>query len=176
MKAQFSESYSGTGVERTESGILYLKKPGKMRWEYKAPREKLFLSDGKSAFFYVSGESEARKALLSKLDDLRSPLRYLLGKTRLEKEFDRLELVSATADGNVVLRGVPRSMADRVQQVDLEINKQSQIVRIRIEGTDGTITEFQFSDVAENPELDDALFHFTPPKGVQVIEGEAFQQ
>ena len=177
LKAEFIESYSGAGIERSESGILYLKKPGKMRWQYAEPRQKLFISDGKVAYFYVPGEAEARKAPLSKLDDLRSPLRYLLGKTKLTKEFEHLELLAGSPEsGNLILRGKPRSMTDRLQQVELEINKQNQIVRIQIEGTDGAVTEFRFRNLSENPVLEDPLFRFSPPPGVQIIEGDELAQ
>ena len=86
LQAEFTEIYRGAGMERTESGTLWLKKPGKMRWEYRSPREKLFLSDGKDAWFYVPGERQVRRTAVKKLDDLRSPLAFLLGKTKLEKE------------------------------------------------------------------------------------------
>src|SRR6266545_4711636 len=52
MQAEFTESYRGAGVVRTESGTLWLKRPGRMRWEYREPRQKLFLTDGKTAWFY----------------------------------------------------------------------------------------------------------------------------
>ena len=83
LQAEFTEIYRGAGMERTESGTLWLKKPGKMRWEYRSPRDKLFLSDGKDAWFYVPGERQVRRTAVKKLDDLRSPLAFLLGKTRL---------------------------------------------------------------------------------------------
>ena len=90
LQAEFSESYRGAGIERSESGSLWLKKPGKMRWEYRSPKEKLFLSDGKEAWFYIPGDRQVRRTSVKKLDDLRSPLALLLGKTRLEKELDGL--------------------------------------------------------------------------------------
>src|SRR5215470_769464 len=90
LKAEFDEHYRGAGVTRDESGTVWLARPGKMRWEYRAPRQKLFVSDGKIAYFYVTGESEAQKGQVERLDDFRSPLRYLLGKSRLQKEFDGL--------------------------------------------------------------------------------------
>src|SRR5713226_5224368 len=90
LQAEFAESYRGAGLERAESGTLWLKQPGKMRWEYRLPAEKLFVSDGKTAWFYLPGERQARKAPVKKLDDLRTPLRYLLGHTRLIKEFNGL--------------------------------------------------------------------------------------
>src|SRR3954463_11699526 len=78
LRAGFTETYRGAGITRTESGTLWLRRPGKMRWDYMEPREKLFVTDGKIAYFYVPGERQARKAPVDKLDDLRSPLRYLL--------------------------------------------------------------------------------------------------
>ena len=92
LEAQFTETYKGAGMSRTESGTLLLKKPGRMRWDYDQPRPKLFLTDGSTAWFYVPGEQQARRTPVKQLDDLRSPLRYLLGKTKLEKELDGLSL------------------------------------------------------------------------------------
>src|SRR5258705_10679972 len=82
LQAEFTELYRGAGIERRESGTLWLKKPGKMRWEYRSPREKLFGSDGKDAWFYLPGDGKARKAPVRKLDDLPSPLRLVLGEAR----------------------------------------------------------------------------------------------
>ncbi len=90
FKAAFTEIYQGDGISRTESGTLWLKKPSRMRWEYHVPREKLFLIDSQTAYFYVTGDRQAKKTPAKNLDDLRSPLRYLLGKTKLEKELDGL--------------------------------------------------------------------------------------
>ena len=127
LQTDFTEIYRGAGTERTESGTLWLKKPGKMRWEYRSPREKLFLSDGRDAWFYVPGERQVRRTAVKKLDDLRSPLAFLLGKTKLEKELQALSFapdVAPLVAGDVVLRGVPKSLADRVSQVLLEITPE----------------------------------------------------
>src|SRR5260370_37451037 len=88
LQAEFTEIYRGAGMERTESGTLWLKKPGKMRWQYRSPRDKLFLTDGRNAWFYVPGERQVRRTRGKKLDDLRSPLAFLLGKTRVDKELE----------------------------------------------------------------------------------------
>lgn len=175
MQAQFTEIYRGAGIERTESGTLWLKKPGKMRWQYRSPREKLFLSDGKDAWFYVPGDRQVRKGPVKNLDDLRSPLAFLLGKARLEKELQGLSLapdVSPLRAGDLVLRGVPKAMANRVSQVLLEITPDSRIARILIEEVDGSTTEYQFSDQEENIAVNDQRFHFSPPPGVEVIKGD----
>ena len=178
LQAEFTEIYRGAGVERTESGRLWLIKPGKMRWEYRSPRDKLFLSDGKDAWFYVPGERQVRRTAVKKLDDLRSPLAFLLGKTKLEKELQGLSLapdVTPLAAGDVVLRGVPKSLADRVSQVLLEITPEHWLRRIMIEEVDGSVTEYRFSNYRENVELPDQRFQFVVPDGVEVIDGELGQ-
>jgi len=174
MKAHFTEEYHGAGMSRSEAGTLWLKKPGKMRWDYEQPRPKVFLSDGKTAWFYVPGEQQARKAPVSKLDDIRSPLRFLLGKTKLRKEFDQLGIagnITPAVAGDVVMRGLPKGMEDRVSLVVLEVSPQGRIDRIEIEEIDGAVTDFRFSDAAENVAVADSLFHFSPPAGVEVVEG-----
>lgn len=178
LQAEFTEIYHGAGMERTESGTLWLKKPGKMRWEYRSPKEKLFLSDGKNAWFYVPGERQVRTTSVKKLDDLRWPLAYLLGKTRLEKELHGLSLapdVTPLAAGDVVLRGVPLALADRVSQVLLEITPERWIDRILIEDADGSVTEYRLTNQKENLAAADRLFQFEVPDGVEVLEGNLGQ-
>ena len=178
LRAEFTEVYSGSGMDRTESGTLWLKKPGKMRWEYRSPREKLFVSDGRDAWFYLPGDKQVRKAPVRKLDDLRSPLSLLLGKTRLEKELQDLAFapdVTPLTAGDHVLRGVPRAMADRVNSILLEVTPENQIRRIRIQEADGSATEYRFDEQKENAEVSDRQFQFTPPPGVETIEGELGQ-
>ncbi|HKE31416.1 MAG TPA: outer membrane lipoprotein carrier protein LolA [Candidatus Angelobacter sp.] len=179
FKADFTETYKAPGISRTESGTLWLKKPGRMRWEYHQPREKLFLTDSHTAFFYVPGENQARKTPLKNLDDIRSPLRYLLGKTKLEKELEGLSLapdLSPIKSGDTVLRGVPRAMKDRISEVILDISPTFQIDRILIRELDGTTTDFVFSNTQENVPVQDSLFHFAPPAGVEVIEENQIAQ
>jgi len=199
LQADFIETYRGNGANRSESGVLWLKKPGlqkpgKMRWEYRSsevhpsevhPNEvhsndgkdyaKLFVSDGKDAWFYVPGDRQARRSPVKQLDDLRSPISFLLGKTKLEKELQGLSPapdVAPIGTGNVVLRGVPKYMQERVSQVLLEITPSNQIARIVIEEADGATTEYRFTNQRENVEISDAQFHFVPPAGVEVISGE----
>jgi outer membrane lipoprotein carrier protein len=173
LQADFTETYRGAGASKNESGVLWLKRPGKMLWDYREPRPKVFITDGKSAWFYVPGERQARKAAVKSLDDLRSPLRYLLGKTRLEKELAGLSLaadVSPETAGNVVLRGVPRGMEDRVSSVLLEVTPEGEIARMMVNEVDGSSTEYRFGNRRENQPIADQRFHFSPPPGVEVIE------
>jgi len=175
MKADFTEVYKGAGVERVETGTLWLKKPGKMRWEYRSPKEKLFVSDGKDVWLYVPDQHQVRKMVLKKLEDLRSPIAFLLGKSNLQKELQGLSRAPdahALESGNIVLRGVPTAMNDRVEEILLEITPQNQIVRISVNEADGSSTEYRFQNLRENDEIADAPFRFLPPPGAEVIQGD----
>ncbi|MGH9514723.1 MAG: outer membrane lipoprotein chaperone LolA [Terriglobales bacterium] len=176
LTAEFTEIYQGSGVDRTESGTLWLKKPGKMRWEYRSPEEKLFVSDGHDGWLYVPAEKQVRKSSMKKLDDIRSPLAFLLGKTKLEKELAGLSFapdMKTWHEGDVILRGVPKGMEDTLRQVLLEITPEHAIARILLYGTDDSITEYRFSNQKENLPVSDAKFRFSAPAGAEVIVDEA---
>lgn len=178
LRADFTETYSGAGIDRTEAGVLWLKKPGKMRWEYRSPREKLFVGDGKNVWFYVPSERQVRKTSMKKLDDLRSPLAFLLGKTQLGKELLGLSLapeVAPLASGDVILKGVPRGFQDRLNQVLVEITAENSIRRIVLHEADGATIEYRFSEQKEDVAISDQHFEFRVPDGVEVVE-ESFGQ
>jgi outer membrane lipoprotein carrier protein len=178
LQAEFTEVYRGAGMDRTESGTLWLKKPGKMRWEYRSPKEKLFVSNGKDAWFYVPGDRQARKESAKKLEDIRSPLAFLLGKTKLEKELRGLSTAPDIASLNAadtVLRGVPVAFADRISEIVVEIAPDSRIVRLVMQGVDGAVTEYHFTDQQEDVAIADGRFDFRVPAGTEVVEGELGQ-
>jgi outer membrane lipoprotein carrier protein len=174
LQADFTEIYRGDGAERVESGTLWLKKPRKMRWEYRSPKEKLFVSDGEAVWFYLPAERQLRKTTLRKLNDVRSPLAFLLGKTKLENELQGLSRVvdqPPMGAGNTVLRGIPKAMVGQLSEVQLEITPANQIVRIVLIEPDGASTEFRFGDWKENQPMSGNLFSFNAPTGVEVVEG-----
>jgi outer membrane lipoprotein carrier protein len=178
LEAEFTELYRGSGMERTESGTLWLKKPGKMRWEYRSPKEKLFVSDGKTAWFYVPEDRQARKSSAKKLEDLRSPLAFLLGKTKLEKELRGLSLapdIEPLASGDVVLRGVPKGLEDQISEIVLEVTPDNRIARLIMQEVDGASTEYRFSDQQEDVNIQDARFGFKPPAETEIVENEVEQ-
>ncbi len=170
LKAQFNEEYEGLGRARTESGTLLLLKPGRMRWDYSNPSGKLFLLDGKFAWSYSKGDPQVQRIAAKQLDDLRSPLRFLLGHTQLEKEIDHLA-VSPAANGQFMLAGVPHGQENRVQRLALTVSADGTIIAIEIQETDGAKTRFSFSGEQTNVPIPPATFKFTPPAGVPVVDG-----
>jgi outer membrane lipoprotein carrier protein len=173
LHAAYTEQYSGMGQQRTESGTLLLKKPGRMRWQYS--NGKLFVLDGKYATSYTPGDPQAQRVPAKQLDDMRSPLRFLLGHTKLEKELDNLKATPA-GNGEITLSGTPHyamSPGDqRVQRIAVTVVAATGIITgLRIEEIDGTVTQFAFREMKENVPASDADFHFTAPAGVSVVDG-----
>jgi outer membrane lipoprotein carrier protein len=173
LRATYTERYSGMGQQRTETGTLLLKKPGRMRWNYSSG--KLFVLDGKFAVSYTPGDPQAQRVPAKQLDDMRSPLRFLLGHTKLEKELDHLQATPA-ANGAVTLAGTPHyemSPGDqRVQKIAVTVSPTTGAISgLRIEEIDGTTTDFVFHEMQENVPASDADFHFTAPAGVSIIDG-----
>jgi len=169
LKAGFTETYEGIGIKRTESGTLLLRKPGRMKWVYDSPPGKVFLLDGKYAWFYTRGDAQVQRLPAKELNDLRSPLRFLLGHTELEKELNGLTAAPAVG-GEFTLTGQPKGEGERVRRVMLTVTSTGAITAITIEETDGALTRFTFTDEEPNAAIPAATFRFKPPPGVPVVD------
>ncbi len=171
LRVNFVQQYDGMGQHRRESGTLLLKKPGRMRWVYSQPPGKLFVLDGKYAYFYSPGQTEVQRVPAKKLDDLRSPLRFLLGHAEIAKELTGLRMTQRS--GSYVLAGVPKNMEERVSSLELTVAADGQIQGIKIEEVDGSVSAFSFTDEQPNPPVTDSEFAFQPPPGTAVVDGPA---
>ena len=175
LRADYVEQYRGMGQQREERGTLLLKKPGRMRWTY--TDGKLFVLDGKFATSYTPGDPQAERIPAKQLDDLRSPLRFLLGHTQIDKELDHLAATNGP-NGTVLLTGVPRYAAgsnaheQRVHQVTITAMPQTgEIVGIKLTEIDGVTTEFHFAHLQEDVPAADKDFLFIPPPAVTIVDG-----
>ena len=169
LKVGFIESYEGLGMRRTERGTLLMMKPGRMKWEYSEPAGKLFVLDGTFAWFYSPGDSQVQRILAKQLNDIRSPLRFLLGRTKLEKELSNLTLRPA-ANGKFTLTGQPRGQEKRVSRLTLTVAADGTITGIEMEETDGALTRFTLTGEQPNVPIPAGTFRFTPPKGIPVVD------
>jgi outer membrane lipoprotein carrier protein len=171
LRVQFTETYQGMGINRTENGTLSLEKPGRMRWDYSHPAGKVFVIDEKYGYSYTPGDAQAERYPAKQLEDFRSPLRFLLGHTRIEKELTDLTLTPQGADYQ--LRGVLIGMQQRVAEVTLTVTAEGRIDAIQWKETDGATTEFQLTNELPNPPLAANTFSFQAPAGVAVVKGLA---
>ena len=169
LRTDFTETFRGMGIERQESGTLLLRKPGKMHWSYSNPPGKIFLLDSKYAWFYSPGDPQVQRISAAQLDDLRSPLRFLLGHTQLQKELEGLTLTTPAT--GLELSGVPKGMQNRVAKIVLGVSADGVIHSMKIIEINGAETAFTFKDTQANAPAPDTDFIFHPPTGIPVVDG-----
>ena len=169
LKLDFSETYAGTGrPAQTESGVLYLRKPGRMRWEYASPAGKVFLSDGKEVFQYTPDDPQAIRSKLKESADMRAPLAFLLGKLDFAKEFKSFQ--TNTDPAGVWIVAEPKSENLAYSKVEFLASPDGEIHQVRVTGQDRSKLDFTFSNEQLNAPVSAAMFIFHAPAGVQVIE------
>jgi outer membrane lipoprotein carrier protein len=192
LKAAFFERYSdGNGGVAAESGTVYFSRPGRMRWDYQSPQQKLFLVDGTNAWFYVPADHTASRAKMKESSDWRTPLALLVGKANLSELCRRLDFVTPGAQahsdeellnpGDSLLRCIPRDnprgdSADASvapPYVLLETDPEAQLVRVVIREPGNVETEFRFGNWQENIPIPEVKFHFQPPAGVAIVDEES---
>lgn len=184
LKAKFYEQYSDGKGGSAESGVVYFSHPGRMRWEYESPEEKLFVVDGTNVWFYIPADHTASRAKIGESSDWRTPLAFLTGKADLGHICRVIEIVTAKADGNpaekpsapgnTVLRCAPRAGAgdpgEQIQDILLEADSEARLVRVTVRQPGNLTTEFRFGGWEENLALAETKFHFVPPAGVTVVD------
>jgi len=169
LKLDFSETYSvSRRPQQVERGTLFLRKPGKMRWDYAAPAGKVVLSDGKYVLLYTPGSKRLEKSRLKESEDLRAPLAFLLGKLNFWKEFRSF---SSRSEGDSTwVTATPNSDQAAYSQVDFLIAPDAVIHRVRITGQDRSILELTFTNEQLNAPVAPSMFAFTPPPGTEIVE------
>jgi outer membrane lipoprotein carrier protein len=168
----FEQSYEAQGRRKVESGVLELRKPGRMRWEYTEPAGKLFLSDGKWLWLVSPYTGRVERTRLKESEDLRAPLAFLLGKLDFRRSFSDLTLEDR---GEVALvKVLPKSDRAPFLRAEFEMNGAGAIQRLRIQGVEGSRQEFVFRGERLNVPVADARFRYVPPAGIEVVEVETF--
>jgi len=200
FKAIFLERYNeGRLTARVESGTAYFSRPGRMRWEYESPEEKLFLTDGKTTWFYVPADHTVSRISMKESSDWHTPLALLTGKASLMRYCKRIDFGDPPHDspGNVTLRCVPVGSPDatgkshprsqsaddqalspdsggQIQVVLLEVDPQTGwLASVTIRQAGGIQMEYRFGKWEGNVEVPETMFHFVAPKGVAIVNGDA---
>jgi len=170
LVARFVQSYrSGLlGRELVERGVVSIKQPGRMRWEYQEPEEKLFIADGETFYFYVP---EDKQVIVQDQDEQRSlAARLLFGQGGLLDEFEAT-LEEPFEEGVLRVRLVPRREDAELEAASIDVEPSGLVRSILLEDIQGNRTRFRFEELKENTGLSDRLFRFEVPAGVEVIQG-----
>lgn len=194
LAATFLERYSENGrMVRSEAGVAYFRRPGKMRWEYESPEKNLFLVDGKTAWFYVPADHTVTRVPVKQSTDWRTPLALLTGEMKLSRVCARVEITTAEmpdTPANTVLycplRGEqtkPQHSAAHVadnqeavpnESVFLEVAPATgELARVLVREKGGVVVEFKFAGWRFDPPVADSFFRFDVPAGVAIVNAES---
>lgn len=175
IQADFVQTYTYRGRKTVEMGALYLRKPGKMRWQYSSPAGKLWVSDGNFVYSYDPAEKKVEKSKLKDdAGDLQAPLAFLLGNLKFHDDFRQFQSSPEGSDTRIV--ALPKSDKFPYTEVSFVASSNFVIKRLSVKGADGSTMDYSFENEKKDPLLADALFRFNPPPDVAVVDASKVNQ
>lgn len=171
LEAKFQQTVvdeKGRQLE-TSSGDVFLQRPGKFRWEYKAPYEQSIVADGERVWIYdVDLEQVSVKPMDSALAD--TPSLLLGGYASVDEEFSVVEL--GEADRLVWVGLTPKRKDNQYSTIRLGFNgKEMQVMELA--DAFGQTTRIVFSAQKRNKGIQSSIFQFVPPPGVDVLDASS---
>ncbi len=170
FRADFTQAVeSATLGQKVEAqGKVFFKKPGRMRWEFVEP-EQLLVSDGEFFWLYQPKEKQVIKTPFAQAFRSNSPASFLLGVGRITQDFT-LSLQEQN-EKIYTLRLTPKKDPEAIGLLDLEIDaKTFDILQATIIDPIGNTTRVRFSNIDRKNPLDESLFRFTVPPGVDIVD------
>ena len=168
FSADFVHTHEG-GVlkrKREERGTLFVKKPGKMRWNYKSPDEKVFVSDGVRLIQYFADENRAVVSPAPEEDQ--AAVVFLAGRGNLNRDFN-ITFAQNQAPSAWTLRLEPKQPQQEYDWLEITAARDTyQLQGLTVGEKQGARSTFAFSNFKENPGLTDKTFAFSIPRGAEV--------
>ena len=171
FSANFTQTYEGGPLRRKakESGTVAIKKPGKMRWDYTTPEQKLFVSDGRTMFMYFPADKQVMKNPVPEQDEATSAVLFLMGKGDIVRDFV-IRYGDTKVESAYVLRLEPRTRQAEYDWLQVTVDRETLQIRELAWGDEqGGRNAIALSNFKENAGLADKLFGFTVPRGTEVI-------
>ncbi len=159
------------GKKQQAEGVVYFKKPGKMRWVFNRPIKQEIISDGKTLWTYRPEEKQVIVSRMTQAFESKTPSTFLAGLGNLKRDF-RARFAQPPAPGkNYSLELTPVEAQGGLEKLFLIVDPKSfHIVQATVQDVMGNVTQVKFSKIQFNTNLSDDLFTFTPPKGVEVFQ------
>ncbi|MQA28624.1 MAG: hypothetical protein GEU82_02135 [Luteitalea sp.] len=174
FSADFVHTYRGGVLKKqlTERGRLLIKKPGKMRWEYRSPEEKLFVSDGVKLYSYIPQDKQVMVGTVPQENSATTPALFLAGKGNLTRDFTASEgdLPAGLPAATRALKLVPKAPQPEYDWLVLLVDSRTLALGglVTTDAQGGT-SSILFENLKENVGLADQEFVFKIPRGVDVV-------
>lgn len=170
LEADFVQVALSMGLNKgkVSSGVVQIKKPGKMKWQFKKPVEDLIISNGTMMWIY---QKDLNQVIETKVE-VNTPqvaMNFLAGAGNMEKDF-KIELTDTTASV-YELKLYPKEAIPHISEINLFVDKKEFLVlKTVVKDAFGGETSVAISNIKINSEIKDSVFEFTPPKGVSVMK------
>jgi outer membrane lipoprotein carrier protein len=156
--------------KQTESGVVQVKKPGKMRWDYKKPEPKVFVSDGRRIYLHVPADNQVIVSAVPEQDQATTAVLFLVGKGNLTRDFTVTYAEGGAAE-TYALRLQPRLPERDYDWLQIVVDRGTMQIRsLSAADNQGGRSTFQFSNFKENVGLADQAFEFKIPRGADVTD------
>jgi outer membrane lipoprotein carrier protein len=174
FSADFVHNYRSGALRKqlTEKGRVLIKKPGKMRWEYTSPEQKLFVSDGVKIYSYIPQDKQVIVSTVPPSDTASAPALFLAGKGNLIRDFTSslADVPAGQPAGTKALKLVPKTSQPDYDWIVLVVDQASLGLRgLMSSDAQGGTSTFSFANLKENVNLADKEFAFQMPRGVDVV-------
>jgi outer membrane lipoprotein carrier protein len=172
--ADFTHTYTGGVLKKqvVERGTIQVKKPGRMRWRYTNPEEKLFVSDGRQIYSYVPADRQVIVSPMPAEDRATTAALFLTGKGNLARDFTAkpAPVPAGAPPGSVAIELTPRQEQREYNTLTLVVNRETHAISmLAADDRQGGRSAFTFANVKENTGLTDKVFEFSIPRGADVI-------
>lgn len=182
LQAEFRQvtKIEGFATLLTSSGNLMIKKPGRLRWDYREPDVQEIYVNGNDLMMYVPQHKQVLVGKLTQMAASQAPLQLLQGAAKLDEHFEaQPTLGGERGEGGVPLVTlIPRDAGPESVRTVVRIVVEAQpktyfIKTVSIHEVSGNVATFQFSNLQPNTGLKGALFEFAVPAGVEVVKAPA---
>lgn len=167
FQADFEQTQYDADSEplQTSTGSIRLKRPGRFIWSYESPDMQEIVADGERIWLY---DKDLEQVTVNAIDEriAGTPLVLLMRSAPLEEAFDIVDL--GPAEGINWLELTPRTDTSDFEKVFIGMNEAG-LAAMELRDNFGQATQIRFSNFQAGIELDDALFEFKVPDGVDVI-------
>ena len=172
VKAKFRQTVKNAtfGTEKDSDGVVWLAKPGKMRWDYEEKKgkdvvvKKSFISNGKTLFVVEHDNKQVMKKNLQQ-DLMPVAVSFLYGSGDLGKEFNAAIDTSGTygTKGDVVLKLTPKQPSAQYKNLFLVVNATDYHVKESIIiDSSNNVNHFRFFEPDFDSPIKDSWFEFNP--------------
>jgi outer membrane lipoprotein carrier protein len=156
-------------ITDTAYGKAFFKRPDKMRWEYEKPDRQTIITDGNTLWIYRPEDNQVMVGNAPSFFGDGKGFSFLSDMKLIQNKFSII-LEKKAEDDYHVLKLLPREKIFDVSVIYLSVSiKTFEVVKIVTYNSYGDETRIELSDIQFKQKLDDSMFSFKMPQGVEVL-------